>query len=591
MSNFEHIAFAARTDVGRKRKNNEDAFGTFPEAGIFCVADGMGGGDDGEIASAAVIKGVEEAARLCTPSGEGGYASADVAEALEASLSRASEWMFNRAAEKHLTGCGSTFVGIVLDATRPDSALAVHAGDSRLYLLRGKSIRQITRDHSAAEMIGVKDESKISPMFRSMVMNAVGIKPSVNVEATPMKIERGDRVLVCSDGLSRMVPDKKISSISREHSDLGEAADALIAAALEAGGVDNVTVVLLEVGQIPAPAATLQAPDPEAEFVNDDKDTFDATGQTDPQTGIPGSPGDAESQTMQTVMPAADMPRAKSAAGASTTSDAADGRKSARILIAAVAAAAALAVAALVAWLASGRKGETESPSPPPPPPAAAPVAVPAPAVDTPPEPVPESDEPASLPPEPETPAAPADSGLAAPAADAPGVSAPEADSTPTQNGLESALDAVPEAADNAAEAPSADAAAPEPQEPAVHEILADACDAANVSRFVATLKRLVPEDKATLEFMEQVRCFEKSAKSCARTRSEKSALNAAVDLRIMLSEAGGARDALAGAAESDAMREWLADWDAVVAGKEDDPEVIKACARLVAGSEEARAP
>ena len=77
---FSHIVFAARTDVGKRRKNNEDAFGTFPAAGVFCVADGMGGGADGEVASAATVKAVEDCARMMPQPFEGGYPAESVAE-------------------------------------------------------------------------------------------------------------------------------------------------------------------------------------------------------------------------------------------------------------------------------------------------------------------------------------------------------------------------------------------------------------------------------------------------------------------------------------------------------------------------------
>ena len=88
--NFRHVAYAFKTDVGKKRKNNEDALGAFPEGGIFCVADGMGGGDDGEIASAAVVKAVDDVSRRCSTGA--GHDAKDVAAVLEAGLSDASAW-------------------------------------------------------------------------------------------------------------------------------------------------------------------------------------------------------------------------------------------------------------------------------------------------------------------------------------------------------------------------------------------------------------------------------------------------------------------------------------------------------------------
>lgn len=302
-NHFSHIVCAAKTDVGLKRSNNEDAFGTFPEAGVFCVADGMGGGDDGEIASAAVVKAIGDAVAKCPPSDAGGYAGADVVELLRNGLSGASDWICRRAEEKHLNGCGSTFVGVVFDATNPAKATAVHAGDSRLYRLRGKKIVQITRDHSAAEMLGEKDERKLNPVFRSMVMNAVGVKHRVDAELTPFDVAKGDRVLICSDGLSRMVPDKKIASISCAHDDPEVALNALIDAALKAGGADNVTVVLLQVGELPPPAAALPIPN-----LGDDADaptegSGDETCPTLPPPSDPILPAESEKSEADKLKP------------------------------------------------------------------------------------------------------------------------------------------------------------------------------------------------------------------------------------------------------------------------------------------------
>ena len=253
MQRFTHLRHAERTDVGKKRTNNEDAFGVFPGHGLFCVSDGMGGGDDGEVASAATIKAVDVfCAANPLPAGAT-YAVEGLVEGLRGAINSASSWICARAKEKGLRGCGATFVAILFDAARPTDAVALHAGDSRLYRIRGRSIQQITKDHSAAELIGVKNEKDINPMFRGMILRAVGIQPSVEVETTPVQVKEGDVFVVCSDGLSKMVPDKKIHSIVRSSTGPENAVNALIAAANEAGGVDNITAVVVEAGPLPAP--------------------------------------------------------------------------------------------------------------------------------------------------------------------------------------------------------------------------------------------------------------------------------------------------------------------------------------------------
>ena len=255
MSHFGHLAFAVRSEVGLKRPNNEDSYGSFPSYGVWCVADGMGGGDDGEIASAATVQELERLFSANPMPKGGAFTGADVADAVVDAVNSASEWIFQRAKERKRRGCGSTFVGVVFDATCPKEALALHAGDSRLYRIRDRTIRQITKDHSAAELVGVKCEADLNPMFRGMVLRAVGVQPDVSVQRTPFHVKKGDVVLLCSDGLSRMVPDKLIAEIVYlERGNPVRMVDRLIEAAYEAGAVDNVTVEVVCVGELPQPA-------------------------------------------------------------------------------------------------------------------------------------------------------------------------------------------------------------------------------------------------------------------------------------------------------------------------------------------------
>lgn len=256
MGAFPHIRYAAKSDIGRKRTNNEDCFGAFPESGIFCVADGMGGGDDGEVASAATVKAIERFTKECPLPAKYTYPIEGVVSGVRAAINSASAWIAKRTQQKGLKGCGSTFVGICFDAAKPNTAIALHAGDSRLYRIRGRSIEQITTDHSAAELIGAKDDKDVNPMFRGMILRAVGIQPAVELERTEVQLKVGDRILICSDGLSRMVDDKKLLSIVRSGKDPQTTVEKLIATANSAGGIDNITVELIEVGEFPDPLPT-----------------------------------------------------------------------------------------------------------------------------------------------------------------------------------------------------------------------------------------------------------------------------------------------------------------------------------------------
>lgn len=257
MSLFPHVAFAAMSDRGRKRKNNEDACYASPSYGIWMVSDGMGGGDDGEVASLATAQAVDKFVKAHPfPSGMTWNVD-DLVKGLGWVASDASAWIYARAREKHLKGCGATFVALLLNAANPEEAVALHAGDSRLYRIRGRGIQQITKDHSAAAMIGAKNEAEINPMFRGMILRAVGIQPSVELERTAVPLKSGDWVLICSDGLSRMVDDRKIVSIVRDAESPDDGVRKLITAANEAGGVDNITAVLVKFGDFPQPVPSV----------------------------------------------------------------------------------------------------------------------------------------------------------------------------------------------------------------------------------------------------------------------------------------------------------------------------------------------
>ena len=247
---FSHVKFGVRTDVGRRRKNNEDSHGEWPEQGVFCVADGMGGAQDGEVASRAVVESlsglIPRLSKFNPP-----VSQPDRVRAVAAGVDAASAWIKSYADSQGKKGCGSTFVGVALDPADGSRATALHAGDSRVYRVRGKKIVQITRDHSVAEMAGVKDERQLNPMFRSMILRAVGVKSQVETEETPFDLREGDWILICSDGLSRMVEDPELAAICAAASNPQAAADALVDRANELGGKDNVTVVALRVGAVP----------------------------------------------------------------------------------------------------------------------------------------------------------------------------------------------------------------------------------------------------------------------------------------------------------------------------------------------------
>jgi PPM family protein phosphatase len=229
---------AATTDTGRRRRANEDAYVCRPP--LFAVADGMGGARAGEVAAQLAAAALEEAAT--ETKGEKGIA---------ALIEEANRRIWERAvADPATSGMGTTVTAALVDETTGEVAIG-HVGDSRAYLLRGGSLEQLTTDHSlVAELVqsGVltPEEAERHPQ-RSAITRALGTEPSVRVETFTVAAERGDLFLLCSDGLSAMLDDDEVAAaIERAGGEPARAGDALIAAANDHGGEDNITVVLFE---------------------------------------------------------------------------------------------------------------------------------------------------------------------------------------------------------------------------------------------------------------------------------------------------------------------------------------------------------
>jgi PPM family protein phosphatase len=229
---------AGQTDTGRRRLRNEDAF--ICEPPLFAVADGMGGARAGEIAAGLAAAALEEA---------GGETHG--AEGIAALIVEANRRIWERSlSDPQTAGMGTTVTAALVDASAGTVAIG-HVGDSRAYLLRQGRIEQLTTDHSlVAELVqsGVltPEEAERHPQ-RSAITRALGTEATVEVDGFTVAAEVGDLFLLCSDGLSTMLSDDEMASaIERAGGDPHDAADALIRAANDRGGEDNVTVVLFE---------------------------------------------------------------------------------------------------------------------------------------------------------------------------------------------------------------------------------------------------------------------------------------------------------------------------------------------------------
>ncbi|MDD6202766.1 MAG: Stp1/IreP family PP2C-type Ser/Thr phosphatase [Lachnospiraceae bacterium] len=232
------------TDIGEKRKLNQDyvftseiPVGCLPN--LFLVADGMGGHNAGDFASKYTIETIVD---------EIGRAKEDSpVSVLEKAIQSANRHIRMKSTEnEEMSGMGTTVVA----ATVLDDALYVaNVGDSRLYIVNDE-IRQITRDHSLVEemvrMGGLPREQARSHPDKNIITRAVGAQDSVEVDFFQVKLEKGDMVLMCSDGLTNMIEDEDIRMILKGQRDIVEKAEALVKAANNNGGKDNITVVLIE---------------------------------------------------------------------------------------------------------------------------------------------------------------------------------------------------------------------------------------------------------------------------------------------------------------------------------------------------------
>jgi PPM family protein phosphatase len=251
---FSH---AGTSDVGRKRNHNEDAFLLLPEEQLYCVADGMGGHACGEVAARIAVEEMAEFFRLTGRDDDATWpfkpepVRAPDENRLLTGVKLANLRIHERArADQRLHGMGTTLVA----ASFPRDGRAVilgHVGDSRAYLVRGGAIRQLTEDHSLLN--DFKKTRALTPEeiqafpHKNVIVRALGMKELVEVDVNREELQDGDVVLLCSDGLSGMVPDARIAEIVRAtHGDLRRAAAALVAAANDAGGADNVTCVLVQ---------------------------------------------------------------------------------------------------------------------------------------------------------------------------------------------------------------------------------------------------------------------------------------------------------------------------------------------------------
>jgi serine/threonine protein phosphatase PrpC len=227
------VSVGAATDIGQVREGNEDSYLIVEP--LYAVADGMGGHRGGEVASSLALETVHGMFERR----EGSLAE-QVAEANRAVFDRSQH-------DRKVSGMGTTLTAAQIDGNRVH---LVHVGDSRAYLLHGGELMQITEDHTLVHRMvlegEISEEEAETHPHRSVLTRALGVDQNIQVDEGDLEVAPGDRLLLCTDGLTGMVPEGQIRTILLETRDPQEAADKLVNGANRAGGIDNITAVILD---------------------------------------------------------------------------------------------------------------------------------------------------------------------------------------------------------------------------------------------------------------------------------------------------------------------------------------------------------
>lgn len=240
------ITYAGLTDIGRIRETNEDAFGIDPKVGLMVVADGLGGHQAGDVASTFVVEKLPRQLAIGRAAGMEGTQRAD--QLLRQSLLMIAEQLHDvGCATPEYDGMGATVVaGLVADAT----LLIAHLGDSRAYRLRNGILERLTQDHNIGNALRdkgvIRSDAEDVPEYHTL-RRFMGMDNPLPPDIAAIELQEGDRFLLCSDGLTNMLGDTDIADVLLCDTSCGETCSLLVMEANQAGGYDNVTVVVADV--------------------------------------------------------------------------------------------------------------------------------------------------------------------------------------------------------------------------------------------------------------------------------------------------------------------------------------------------------
>ncbi len=236
------VTYAGATDIGRVRRCNEDDLAIVPEAGLFAVADGLGGLDAGDVASRFAL-----AALRAHCLHHAAIADEDMAERLGKAIAAV-----NRSTYEQRIALGNTMATtLALVQLGRATAHAAHVGDSRIYRWHADGLSRITSDHSLVNALceqgALTASQAIHSPQRHVITRAIGAEPSVDPSIAPLAIATGDRLLLCTDGLTNMVTDEQIATCLREENETGRMVERLVRMANDAGGHDNITAIVVAI--------------------------------------------------------------------------------------------------------------------------------------------------------------------------------------------------------------------------------------------------------------------------------------------------------------------------------------------------------
>ena len=235
------VVGSARSDRGRKRQCNEDAFLILEDQHLYVVADGMGGHNAGEIASQKAVDAMGDCFKRKSFPGEPRPDWPRRGDELVRSIHHANHEVFELSqTQDDYNGMGTTVVAVRFSPNKQRAYIA-HVGDSRCYRIRQGELHQLTEDHTLGRLMGATGKAA------RHLAQAVGVRPDVAVDLTVDEPQPGDHYLVCSDGLTKMVPDARLLEVATEDENLEERCQQLIAEANERGGRDNITVIMVRV--------------------------------------------------------------------------------------------------------------------------------------------------------------------------------------------------------------------------------------------------------------------------------------------------------------------------------------------------------